>query len=105
MVTSISRSLSGGTIDTIVRVSSVGINTPPRYFHKKILVATYRSGPIHMVSNITTGLLAIERRTGTLTTLRRFRYDECVLHGPVAQLGARMTGSHEVRGSNPLRST
>ena len=25
--------------------------------------------------------------------------------GPVAQLGARMTGSHEVRGSNPLRST
>ena len=24
--------------------------------------------------------------------------------GPVAQLGARMTGSHEVRGSNPLRS-
>ena len=26
-------------------------------------------------------------------------------HGPVAQLGARMTGSHEVEGSNPSRST
>jgi hypothetical protein len=25
--------------------------------------------------------------------------------GPVAQLGARMTGSHEVEGSNPSRST
>jgi hypothetical protein len=24
--------------------------------------------------------------------------------GPVAQLGARLTGSQEVRGSNPLRS-
>src|SRR6266571_2813749 len=28
----------------------------------------------------------------------------CGAYGPVAQLGARMTGSHEVRGSNPLRS-
>ena len=45
-----------------------------------------------------------ERRIATLTILLRFRYDECVLLGPVAQLGARMTGSHEVRGSNPLRS-
>ncbi len=26
-------------------------------------------------------------------------------HGPVAQLGARLTGSQEVRGSIPLRST
>ena len=28
-----------------------------------------------------------------------------LLCGPVAQLGARMTGSHEVEGSNPSRST
>src|SRR5262245_55770463 len=27
-----------------------------------------------------------------------------MFHGPVAQLGARLTGSQEVRGSNPLRS-
>ena len=27
------------------------------------------------------------------------------IRGPVAQLGARMTGSHEVVGSNPTRST
>src|SRR2546428_10853340 len=33
-----------------------------------------------------------------------FRYDVYCFYGPVAQLGARMTGSHEVRGSNPLRS-
>ena len=30
---------------------------------------------------------------------------ECRLHGAVAQLGERMTGSHEVRGSIPLGST
>ena len=29
----------------------------------------------------------------------------CQIEGPVAQLGARMTGSHEVEGSSPSRST
>ena len=33
----------------------------------------------------------------------RDRYDLC--NGPVAQLGERRTGSAEVRGSSPLRST
>ncbi len=28
-----------------------------------------------------------------------------LLNGAVAQLGERMTGSHEVRGSSPLSST
>ena len=35
----------------------------------------------------------------------RFRVRGADTSGPVAQLGARMNGIHEVRGSNPLWST
>jgi hypothetical protein len=45
-----------------------------------------------------------ERRQGVLvaTASNNFKIQ---WFGPVAQLGARMTGSHEVEGSNPSRST
>ena len=33
------------------------------------------------------------------------RSPDCDLHGGLAQLGARMTGSHEVTGSSPVFST
>ena len=42
----------------------------------------------------------------TRLTSRATKRLSCSLKsGPVAQLGARMTGSHEVEGSNPSRST
>ena len=43
----------------------------------------------------------------TIITLSSYFVDTTLgsLPGPVAQLGARMTGSHEVEGSNPSRST
>jgi hypothetical protein len=37
--------------------------------------------------------------------LRSAGYHHFLRRGPVAQLGARLTGSQEVRGSNPLGST
>ena len=46
------------------------------------------------------------RRIGALNRQPPGCYDELIPKGgPVAQLGARLTGSQEVRGSNPLRST
>ena len=41
-----------------------------------------------------------------LTACRRFGIISlAATHGELAQLGERVTGSHEVRGSNPLFST
>ena len=48
------------------------------------------------------------RRNPSLTSVPRHGRKEERFYsqrGPVAQLGARMTGSHEVEGSNPSRST
>ena len=53
--------------------------------------------------------LAAEPRRGVDTFAARVLQEERFFFssqiGPVAQLGARMTGSHEVEGSNPSRST
>ncbi len=40
-----------------------------------------------------------------LDSLGRLRYNPQEIIGPVAQLGARLNRTEEVRGSNPLRST
>src|SRR6266403_1321065 len=96
MMTTSCRSSSSGTARTTDRVTKSGTNTAPAYHHRKTLTLRYRTGPSHIAPFYDT--------TDTLTALHSFRYDGLLFNGPVAQLGARMTGSHEVRGSNPLRS-
>src|SRR6267142_1375876 len=97
MMTTSCRSSSSGTARTTDRVTKSGMNTAPAYHHRKTLTLRYRTGPSHIAPFYDT--------TDTLTALHSFRYDGLLFNGPVAQLGARMTGSHEVRGSNHLRST
>ena len=47
----------------------------------------------------------IDTQEAAIDHPEHIHYSYRVSPGPVAQLGARLTGSQEVRGSNPLRST
>src|SRR5262249_28534945 len=90
------RSLSAGNAAKTRRVTSSGIKTAPTYFQKNTLTMTNTTGPNHTAPFYATHT-AIDPSSSFPIRCLRFT-------GPVAQLGARMTGSHEVRGSNPLRS-
>ena len=48
---------------------------------------------------------SVEKNTSPLAITARFRHSTVSLLGGVAQLGERLTGSQEVRGSIPLVST
>src|SRR2546426_3344571 len=90
------RSSSTGSDRSTHRVTRSGMNPAPAYPQRNMLTPRYSTGPSHIAP--------FYDSIDTLTALHCFRYDGLLLNGPVAQLGARMTGSHEVRGSNPLRS-
>src|SRR5438093_13427379 len=87
---------SPGANWNIDRASSSGMNTAPTYIQRNILAATKSKGPNHIAP--------ILRHDSSIDRPSSFPLRLWLSLGPVAQLGARMTGSHEVRGSNPLRS-
>src|SRR5262245_31728509 len=107
MTTSIS--LSAGNNAKTDRASNSGTNTAPTYFHKNMLTQTKRTGPSHTAqfyaANPYRNSVQSVSDASAIDPSSPFPLGWLLLFGPVAQLGARMTGSHEVRGSNPLRST
>src|SRR5262245_42029444 len=78
------------------------------YFHRNTLTPMNNAGPSQTAPFFAEAQSLLERMSRDHYPIDRyssFPIGCLLLLGPVAQLGARMTGSHEVRGSNPLRST